>query len=218
MRIICFTGPKGSGKDTAARYLLNQNPELSFHQIFQQINFADPLKKACGLIFGFTDLEMSDALLKEKVMDRYPHKSPREVLQHVANTMRTLYSPDIWVQAWQRRLPTMEAECLVCTDLRHPEELDLLRQYKAKIVYVENPAVSQAQRDAQLQAKGDLSIHDTSTKLWNDPSESFYPLMRLNSDAVITNDGTITELHQQVDTVAKGFYGDWNSWLTGAKV
>lgn len=211
MKLIVFCGPKGSGKDTAARYLLNQNPPppnvgMSGMKIppplFQKLNFADPLKTSCGLIFGLTDAEMNDPGLKERVLDRWPFKTPRELMQNVAHLFRTMYAPDIWVRAWERRLRDTHSRCIVVTDLRHQEELDLLTKLGAQIFYIDNPVVEAAR--AQGIERGE--------KLWTDPSEAMAPVLKSIATAVIPNSGTLDELAAATLLAAKGTAGDWTTW------
>lgn len=207
MRIIAFCGPKSSGKDTAAKYLLARN-SLMRSNLFVQINFADPLKAACGIMFGLSDAEMNDPILKEKPLDRWPYVTPREILQKVAKLFRTMYAPDFWVRGWERKMLHVKTGCIVVTDLRHVEELDKLKEYGAKIVYIHNPKVEKAR--AEGIASGD--------PLWSDQSEAFAEVLRLNADVVIPNDGAhMDTLHAHVDTQAKKLIGDWQLWPEAAQ-
>ena len=131
MRIIAFCGPKSAGKDTAAKYLLAR-ASLIRADLFIQVNFADTLKNVCGLIFGLSEKEMNDPMLKEMPLDRWPFVSPRTLLQNVAKTFRTLYAPDVWVKAWSRKVDHIKAGCIVITDLRHMEEYEKLRELGAR--------------------------------------------------------------------------------------
>jgi len=204
MRIIAFAGPKGSGKDTAARYLLARNSLLHV-QLFNHLNFADSLKQAVGLIFGFTHEELHDPALKEIVVDRWPHKSPRTVLQNFANLCRTMYAADIWVHTWERRVATLEDKscCIVVTDLRHREEVDLLRAMGAKIIYVNNPKIEEAR--AKGIAEGD--------PLWSDSSEALAGALRIEADTIIQNDGVnLQNLYGEVHKATLALYPNWMDW------
>lgn len=206
-RIIAFSGPKKSGKDTAARYLFARN-SFGVGNYFKQLNFADTLKRACMEMFGLSLEEVSDPILKETVLDRWPHTTPRQLLQDVAKLMRTFYGGRIWVDRWCGRMDdrfrnALEfVQCVVVTDLRHPEELEELQKRKAKIVYVQNDVV-----DAQLRqerAAGDA--------LSSDVSESHYAMMRAAADHILFNNGSITELHSNMRTCTKELFPDWKDW------
>lgn len=200
-RIIVFTGPKSSGKDTAAKYLLARNSLLRA-SLFQQQNFADPLKNACAAIFGLTPTEMSDMPFKEQELNRWPGETPRTHLIKVAKMFRTFYGGDVFVKRWEEIIKQLKTECVVVTDLRHTEELDSLKARNAIIIYVQNDVAEAKLRE--LKEAGDFAA--------NDASEASYELMRAESHAVITNNGSIDELHTQVSVVAKELLGDWTLW------
>lgn len=210
MRIIAFAGPKGSGKDTAARYLLARNSLLK-NQTFRQLNFADCLKLSTEMIFGFTQAELNDPALKEVVVDRWPFQSPRAILQNYANAMRTLYAADIWVRTWERRVKALHdtENCVVTTDLRHREEIDKLRELGAKIIYVHNPKVEQIR--AEGIASGDA--------LWMDSSEALAGALKIEADVVVENDGvSIQKLYSNVHQAVLQIYPEWIGWQELATV
>lgn len=201
MRIIAFAGSKGAGKDTAARSLLTRNT-LVRPGLFVQHNFADSLKQVVEIIFGFTHKELHDPALKELVPDKWPHIAPRTVLQNVAKTFRTMYSADIWVRAWFRRLKLLTASCIVVTDLRHIEELELLQRLGAKIIYIDNPIVAEARR------KG----IEAGDPMWLDDSEAFTEHLKLQADLIIVNDSDLNTLHSRTQTAVLELFGDWTEW------
>jgi len=204
VRIIAFAGPKGSGKDTAAKYLLARNSLLQSNT-FIQANFADTLKLATELLFGFTPQELNDPALKEVVIERWPHKCPREVLQNLANLLRTMYAPDIFVRAWVRRVNQMSTEtnCILVTDLRHIEEVDKLREMGAKIVYVNNPRVE------QLRLEG----RQNGDPLWSDSSEALAEALKTEADIIIENNGhDFQTLWGEVHRAVNALYPEWHTW------
>lgn len=203
MRILAFCGPKSSGKDTAATYLLARNSLLN-EKLFEQMNFADPLKSAVQSIFGVTYKELNEMPFKEQLLDRWPYLIPREVLQNMAKQMRTFYGPDVFARRWGERIKQATAACVVCTDLRHLEELDLMEQLGATIIYVENARVEKEMVDGR--ANGD--------PLWSDVSESHYALLKARAHRIIPNDRGINDLHEMCDKAVKETLGDWTMWGT----
>lgn len=204
MRIIAFAGPKGCGKDTAAKYLLARNSLLK-STMFIQLNFADTLKLSTELLFGFSQAELNDPSLKEIPVDRWPHKTPREMLQNFANLLRTMYALDIFVRAWGRRVKMLgkTSNCVLVTDLRHVEELDELRLLGAKIIYVNNPLVEEIRTTAR--AAGD--------PLWSDSSEALAEFLKEGADYIIQNEGSdFQTLWGEVHKAVKTLYPDWNDW------
>ncbi len=202
MRIIAFCGPKGSGKDQSAKFLLARNSVIK-SDLFLQVNFADTLKSVCGTMFGLTFAEMNEAAYKEVVLDRWPYKSPRDLMQTTARLFRTMFAPEIFVMAWERKIKVIKAGCIVCTDLRHQEEYDLLRMLDAKIFYVENKEVEAARLKGI--AEGD--------PLWSDPSEAYIEFLKATADEIIPNDGaSLDMLYANVQTALCNQFGDWSTW------
>jgi len=136
-------------------------------------------------------------------VDRWPNISPREGQISVAKTFRTLFGGDIWCKAWDRDMRKIHASCVYNTDMRHPEELEQQEALNALKIYIQNDRVEQEMLEAQ--AKGD--------PLWSDISESFYGLLKSRADVIITNNGSIPELHSQVAQVVEDRWGDWTSWF-----
>lgn len=202
MRLIAFAGPKGSGKDTAARTLLQRNTTVKA-DIFAHCNFADPLKMTCALLFGLTNAEMYDSILKEKVLDRWPHQAPRNLMTNVARTMRAMYGGDIFARAWDRKIRNVQAGCIVVTDLRHEEEYAKLREYGARIYYVDNPDIETKRLEGIA----------SGNPMWCDPSEAFTPFLKHAADAIIPNDGRSLEaLSQAVQTQFERDFMDHAEW------
>lgn len=63
MKIVSFTGPKGSGKDTSADILKAEKIAEG------SLSFAGPLKKICASVFNLHHNHMNDPILKEKELD-----------------------------------------------------------------------------------------------------------------------------------------------------
>jgi broad-specificity NMP kinase len=92
MNIIAFTGKRGHGKSTAAEVLVREHG-------YVHLNFADPLREVCHLVYGVSYEEMLDPVLKEKVLERWPFKAPRELLQQIGTDMFRNYIPETWVES-----------------------------------------------------------------------------------------------------------------------
>jgi len=63
MKIVSFTGPKGSGKDTSADILKEEKIASG------SLSFAGPLKKICMEVFKLHHNYMNDPILKEKELE-----------------------------------------------------------------------------------------------------------------------------------------------------
>lgn len=131
MEIIAFTGKKSSGKTTALEV-------LEHYYSFNPQNFADPVKVATGFVYGLKRPEVEDPVLKETVLDRWPFKSPRYLLQKVGTEMFRAEDEDVWIQFMKRNLSAMPEEArVVIGDLRFPNEAAMVKEMGGIIVRIE---------------------------------------------------------------------------------
>lgn len=114
--IIGFCGKAGSGKDTAANFLVNNYG-------FTKLSLAKPVKDVAKLVFGLTDEEVYDPLLKEKPLDRYPFLPPRVLLQKIGTDYFRKDFPDVWIKNFQRE--AVKYENVVVADVRFPNEVSV---------------------------------------------------------------------------------------------
>lgn len=203
MRIVAFSGPKYCGKDTAAKGLFDLRANQT-HNIFRLAKMAEGVKSICREAFGYTDDMLEDPVLKEVKTESFPYIEPRWAMMDIANWFRDQYGGDVWVQRWER--VALEADehfaCHVMTDLRFPEELEMLQKHKALIIYIHRQEAEDVL--AAKQGAGDAMALN--------PSEAHYKLIRENATATVYNDGTIERLHTQVQAVVQNYYGHWNYW------
>lgn len=139
--IIGIVGFKGSGKDTAAQTLINKYG-------FIKDSFAGSLKDACASIFCW-DREMLEGNTPEQrahreIVDQWwANKlgirdwSPRKALQYIGTEiMREHLHPTLWAFSVERRLMLENNSRIVVCDCRFRNEINLLKQYNAKIIRV----------------------------------------------------------------------------------
>lgn len=170
--IIAFTGLRGHGKSTAAEALVNEYG-------YVHLNFADPLRMICCTAYGVTFDEMLDPILKEKVLDRWPFKSPRELLQQIGTEMFRSYIDDTWVQAWKNaveatlrigkhantvsydesgaELPVPAG--VVCSDCRFLNEAAMIKAMGGTLIKIEDP-----RKRAKLQLNA-AALHQSEVEI-----------------------------------------------------
>ena len=124
--IVGFTGFARSGKDTAGEYLCK-------HYGFTRVAFADALKEACRIIFGFSHDQLYGNL--KEVVDKFWGHTPREILQKVGTELFREKLPEvceninnnIWVNSVLRKIINYHEKDpaktkFVITDVRFPNE------------------------------------------------------------------------------------------------
>lgn len=233
MRMIAFTGPKYSGKDTAAKCLFRINDDPSFRkkyrrdaQLFWRHPFAGSvnpprgIKGIMGLAFGYTDDILEDGELKETPTETYPFVAPRFPLMDGANWFRETYGGDVWCHCHERNI-NWDYKCQVITDHRFPEEMQYLDSWgmcpnytEALVLYIQNDKAEQALKEAQA----------AQDKMATNPSESFYDIIKERAlspvvaeaahsrTVIIDNNGTIEQLHGQVLAAVRNHFGYWGEW------
>jgi hypothetical protein len=167
--LIGVSGKKRAGKDTAGKFLVEDHG-------FKAMAFAEPLKEAAKIIFGWTE-EHVNGRLKE-VIDPFWGFSPRWALQHMGTeAMRKVIDDQIWVKATMRKaLPLVKAGGnVVITDVRFPNEANAIREAGGQLWRVERQGL-------------ETSDHASETAL-----DDFGPW-----DKVIENHGTIANLYTSV--------------------
>jgi hypothetical protein len=179
--ILALGSTRGVGKDTAASFLIQHG--------YIHLAFADPLKAGAMAIFGLTEAQCNDPVLKETV-DPFWQKTPRYILQKVGTEcMRDNFGDDIWVRALGRRIQHWgEKRDFVITDLRFLSEAQALKGWGAFLVKITRPGVEPA-RDA------DGNIHRSESEL----------LDYKGWDAHIVNAGTTAQLGEKIVAMAAEF-------------
>lgn len=126
-RIIALTGLAGSGKSTVARLM---SPSAS------EVAFAEPLKRFCGEVFGFTQEELyGPSSARERPSSRFTRPTgepltPRFALQTLGTEWGRNCDVDVWAKAGVARARALmamtgERRCVI-TDLRFVNEARLV--------------------------------------------------------------------------------------------
>ena len=138
--IIGFVGLIGSGKDTAADYLVN------FHG-FRRDSFAGTLKDAISSIFGWdrTLLEGRTTQAREwrEQVDPWwaerlgmPNLTPRWILQWWGTEVcRKAFHNDIWIASLEHKLLTSNDD-IVISDVRFPNEISAIHNAGGLVVRI----------------------------------------------------------------------------------
>lgn len=216
--IIGFTGPATSGKDTAAQALIDTG-------MWKRVSFADPLKQSALVLNPLVTIPCDHELVRtqwpeatisgDDVMLRLAEvveelgwdgakrvPEVRRILQVMGTECgRQIFGPNCWVNIAAKSIQDVRNSGLrvVMTDVRFPEEAELIHNLGGTVVKIIRPGV------------GSLNAH---------PSEAGITCY----DHVVYNNSSIDELHRKIigsfatdvligDELAQamGFYGDCRS-------
>jgi hypothetical protein len=212
--IIGFVGLIGTGKDTAADYLINSHG-------FVRDSFASALKDAVSVVFGW-DRQLLEGRTAESRAWReqvdpwwsqrlqMPELTPRWVLQHWGtNLCREAFHNDIWIAALENRLRSNKNN-IVITDVRFPNEIAAIRNIGGRIYWIQR---------GQLPEWYDCALLENSTswdQQWlledaNQLMEQKYPNVHNSEwawigqiwDGIVTNNTSVDDLYAQLKNLVQ---------------
>lgn len=185
-RNIALMGVARSGKDSIAERLRQEF-------LYTRVAFADPLKEMALRIDPFLTDALGHVRLSavvhlngwERAKDEYPEV--RRLLQEMGQTVRQ-YDEHFWVNIAAKKIANAKDWNLpvVVTDVRYPNEYEMLKRRGFKMVRVVRPIGTQ-HRMTMSAAK-----HDSETALKGYPA-----------DCMVYNGGSLAELHQRADALAR---------------
>ena len=205
-KIIGLVGFIGSGKDTAADYLVD------FYE-FQRDSFAASLKDIVAAVFGWdrTLLEgrTSEAReWREQIdpwwADRLGIKdlTPRWVLQYWGTEVcRRSFHNDIWIASLENRLRRSENTNIVISDCRFPNEVAAIKKSGGKVIRIvrgENPLWY---NDALIHNfTPDSTLMQTK---WAEIHASEWAWIGTEFDHIIDNNGDLKNLYLQLAEIVR---------------
>lgn len=202
--IIGICGFIGSGKDTAADYLVN------FHE-FRRDSFAATLKDAVAAVFSW-DRELLEGRTKaarewREQIDPWwaerlgmPNLTPRWVLQWWGTEVcRRSFHDDIWIASLEARLRSAK-DNIVISDCRFPNEIKAIKNAGGKVIRVVRGADPEWYDVAVETNQGNFNHMATA---YPDVHASEWAWVGTNFDAVINNNSTVDDLYKQIALIVQ---------------
>lgn len=115
--IIGICGKKGSGKSFVADILANE------YNCVQKRSLANPVKHMAQYLYGLTEKELYDPIVKEVKLDRYPFLPPRVIHKRLGTGVARMIEPNTWVEFLMRNIDF--GNTTVIDDTRFPNELEI---------------------------------------------------------------------------------------------
>ena len=201
--IIGICGFIGSGKDTAANYL------VGWHG-FRRDSFAGALKDAVAHVFGW-DRELLEGLTTEarawrEQVDPWwaerlgmPHLTPRWVLQYWGTEVcRQGFHDDIWIAALENRLRQRTGHTVI-SDVRFPNEVHAIRNAGGRIVWIKRGPDPE-----WCSTLIEMREHDIALGIRTDYMRQFnvhaseWAWVGTRFDTVVDNNGSVEQLYEQL--------------------
>ena len=140
-KIIGITGSAGSGKDTIGDILVSNLPN------WKKLSFAGHLKDVTALLFGFDRKMLAGETPEDREVREQPDQywsekmgkdfTPRFALQFLGtNLLRNQLHQNIWVDCLEKTILNSD-ENVVITDVRFPNEIDMIKNIGGEIWRVE---------------------------------------------------------------------------------
>lgn len=212
--IIGFVGFIGSGKDTAADYLVN------FHG-FRRDSFASTLKDAVACVFGW-DRTLLEGRTKESREWREQADewwttrlgipiTPRWVLQHWGTEVcRNGFHNDIWIASLENKIRKTN-DNVVITDVRFPNEIKAIKQSGGKVFRIKRGADPEWYDDALAHNQGPTNMRWALSKMHlnqaNVHASEYSWVGNRSITAEIDNNGTIDDLYNQLRSQVEDHLG-----------
>lgn len=203
--IVGFVGFIGSGKDTAADYLVN------FHG-YRRDSFANTLKDAVSQVFGW-DRTLLEGRTKEarewrEQVDTWwaerlnmPKLTPRWVLQYWGtDVLRKGFHDDIWIASLENKM-RKTGDNIVISDVRFPNEIKAIHNAGGIVVRIKRGDEPEWYQDAVNMNAGNTNMSwlistDRIKKLGIHASETSW--VGGDIDHTVFNDTTIDDLFEQI--------------------
>ena len=210
--IIGFVGFIGSGKDTAADYLVN------FHG-FRRDSFANTLKDAVAAVFGWDRVLLegrtAEARAWREEVDiwwaerlKMPKLTPRWVLQYWGTEVcRQGFHDDIWIASVENKM-RKTTDNIVISDVRFPNEIKAIHNAGGKVIRVkrgEDPEWYEAAISANKGPDANSTWSLSKAKLAQlkiHASETAWVGGNINH--IVYNNSTIDELFRQIRNLVEG--------------
>lgn len=184
--IIGIAAAKQSGKDLIGDYIVKNYKFVNYH-------FADPIKLACGHLFGFTEDQMFGP--EKEVIDEFWGVTPRRVYQILGTEIFQYdlikHLPELayigrafWVKRFMKWYNNQQIKPnIIFTDVRFMHEVNLIKEMGGIIWKLERPSIA---RTDQHVSEVEISQFD-------------------NYDDFIINNSTIDDLYLKVDVLLKKY-------------
>lgn len=177
MLILGITGQTGSGKDAICRFIQDNVESVSF------VRFSQALTEALSLFVQ--DIKKEDQ-------------------QWLGNVLRERFGADIIAKSVAKKIENSKTEIVILNGIRYQVELELLKSFNGKLIYVSAPANTRWERVLNRgEKKDDNSSFEKFQELDSAPTEKGIIEIAQQADFVIENNGTYDQLMQKVREVLK---------------
>lgn len=213
-KIIGISGSAGSGKDTIGDYLVKNYG-------WEKMSFASALKDITSILFGWDRVMLAGETPENRKLreekDEYWSKvfndtiTPRRMLQILGtNILRHHLGENIWVDVLKRKLINSDKN-VVITDVRFPNEIDMIRNLGGKMIRVERGNLPSWFRELEKLQTVDsrydldeLGQYEKFEELFKIHESEWKWIGYDKPSMIFSNNGSFDELYGKIDKFMKG--------------
>lgn len=212
-KIIGICGLAGAGKDTIGDILVKNLPN------WQKMSFASHLKDVASLLFGFNRKMLAGETPEDRAIREQPDKfwsekmgkdfTPRYALQFLGtNLLRNQLHQNIWVDCLERKILESN-ENIVITDVRFPNEIDMIRNIGGEIWRVERGEMPEWFRKVENQVLSEMKKNSDLSPIKLGLVQAIPELIKIHQSEwnwvgydcpnyIFENNGTLEDLKNKV--------------------
>jgi len=210
MKLLGIVGFIGSGKDTVAKEFVKYG--------CVQDSFAAPLKDVVSATFGWDRSLLEGDTVESREWRETPdiywskktgidHFTPRLALQLMGtDVMRNHFHEDIWIDSLEYRLRAKQEErCVVVSDARFTNELNLIKKLGGKIIWVQRGELPDWFEIAKTASTNAINRKIMETR-YREVHESEWNWAGYPVDIVIENNSDILSLKENIANIHKDLF------------
>jgi hypothetical protein len=215
--LVGVCGLKNSGKDSIGDVLVKEYG-------FTKLSFAKHLKDVASVLFGMDRKMLAGETPEDREIREKPDKfwseklgkdfTPRMALQILGtNLLRNQFHENIWVDCLEKTLLENPDKNYVITDVRFPNEIEMIRKNKGAIWRVERGELPSWYKTCESIGQEIIAGNDVSER-YNEIvelktiHESEWKWIGIdNPDRLFKNNGTLNDLANHVITYMINKYG-----------
>jgi hypothetical protein len=186
-KVIAICGRKRSGKDTAADFISKTYGHC-------HVKIADPLKKVCGILFGYTQDQMENDR-KEIACEPFGI-SPRQAMQFfgtevmqykIQELLPAMKARTFWINALVNQYKNKDTS-IVISDVRFPHEITAIYEAYGRDNVTVVKVMGVGVEAGISGADADTGASHCSEQEWTG----------INEDLLVNNTGTKDDLYMQL--------------------
>lgn len=201
--IIGLLGFIGSGKDTIAKYLVNEYN-------FTQESFSGALKDTCSVIFDWPRHMLEGDTLESREWREIPDTwwsrnlgidnfSPRLALQLIGtDALRNHFNQDLWFLTVQNKIRKNSDKPVVISDVRFPNEIKFIQEQGGSLIRINRGHLPVWYETALMANKGNSIAREVMTQTYSSAHYSEWAWVGSKVTHEIQNNGTVEELQNQI--------------------